>query len=150
MKTINVPFDKEEYDALVEMKGEMSWHELIYRSRWFVGILNRKSQTEFGKNWEIDPPIEIEKPCHLTGYCPYGQLVEAFPLHEEESKKALELGWTVVENGETYPDLNRYIREYGVSKKSCEVFGHECPAFYCAEPLGEDVDDGDVDAEEED
>lgn len=140
MKTINVPFEKEEHDALLEMKGEMTWREFINRSKWFVGILNRKPVTEFGKGWKMDPLIKIEKPCHGCGCCPYGQLVEAFPPHEEESKKALELGWTVEENGETYPDLNRYIKEYGVGEKSCQVFGHNCPAFYCAEPLSEDVE----------
>ena len=25
----------------------------------------------------------LEKPCHSCGFCPYGQLVEEFPLHPE-------------------------------------------------------------------
>ncbi|MDP3013105.1 MAG: hypothetical protein Q8M92_02600 [Candidatus Subteraquimicrobiales bacterium] len=48
----------------------------------------------------------IVKPCKLTGYCPYGPLVEEFPL--------------------------------GEGKEKCEVFHHHCPAFYHAEPLGEE------------
>lgn len=46
------------------------------------------------------------KPCHLAGYCPYGKLVEAFPLKKN-------------------------------SKYACKVFGHDCPVFYHAEPMGE-------------
>jgi len=29
MKTLNVPFDDEEYDALVKAKGSLSWHDFI-------------------------------------------------------------------------------------------------------------------------
>ena len=46
---------------------------------------------------------EIEKPCHSCGFCPYGQLVEEFPLHREKTSY------------------------------SCGVFGHECPVYYHAE-----------------
>jgi hypothetical protein len=49
----------------------------------------------------------LEKPCHKLEYCPYGQLVEEFPLQT-------------------------------VTKRSCKVFGHDCPVFYHAEPLAED------------
>ena len=45
------------------------------------------------------------KPCRCSGFCPYGQLVEEFPLTE--------------------------------TKRSCEVFGHDCPVFYHAEIFGE-------------
>ena len=51
----------------------------------------------------------VEKPCHRTGYCPYGQLVEEFPLHPEDQDK----------------------------KYSCKVFGHDCPVYYHAEFLKE-------------
>ena len=50
----------------------------------------------------------LKKPCLSCGCCPYGQLVEEFPVR----KKA-----------------NKY---------SCTVFGHDCPIFYHAEPLRED------------
>ncbi len=51
---------------------------------------------------------KVIKPCRICGFCPYGQLVEAFPL---KSKR---------------------------NKESCEIFGHECPAFYLAEPMCEE------------
>jgi hypothetical protein len=47
------------------------------------------------------------KPCWEIKYCPYGPLVEEFPLKET-------------------PD-----------DKSCRIFGHDCPVFYVAEPLTE-------------
>jgi hypothetical protein len=50
----------------------------------------------------------IVKPCKLSGYCPYGTLVEEFPLTE--------------------------------GKEKCEIFDHHCPAYYHAEPLGEEVE----------
>ena len=45
----------------------------------------------------------ITKPCKKCNYCPYGKLVEKFPLAKRESMM------------------------------SCEIFGHECPAFFLAE-----------------
>ena len=51
---------------------------------------------------------EIEKPCYKCGYCPYGQLVEEFPLHEDD------LGL------------------------SCKVFEHNCPVYYYGEFIKED------------
>ena len=53
-------------------------------------------------------PKEITKPCHTYGMCPYGQLVEEFPLAEKRT-------------------------EY-----SCKVFGHDCPAYYHAEWITEE------------
>lgn len=47
------------------------------------------------------------KPCWEIKYCPYGPLVEEFPLKEERDEK------------------------------SCRIFGHDCPVFYVAEPLTE-------------
>lgn len=48
------------------------------------------------------------KPCKFCGFCPYGQMVEMFPLDVDS----------------TY--------------RSCEVFGHDCPVYYHAEPFAED------------
>jgi hypothetical protein len=47
------------------------------------------------------------KPCWELKYCPYGPVVEKFPL----------------------PETDTY--------KSCRIFGHECPVFFVAEPLTE-------------
>ena len=44
-----------------------------------------------------------EFPCKELGYCPYGPLVEKFP-----------------------------VDEVGGGEKSCPVYGHNCPVFYTA------------------
>lgn len=59
---------------------------------------------------------DIIKPCKSCGYCPYGSLVEEYPLHNP------------------------------LNKMSCEIFGHDCPAFYQAELFAEDSN---ITAEEE-
>lgn len=58
----------------------------------------------------------VVKPCKFTGYCPYGSLVEEFPLED--------------------------------GKERCEIFGHHCPAFYHAEPLGEEGEPTEEDIKE--
>ena len=45
-----------------------------------------------------------EKPCIKLEYCPYGPLVENFPLAATGEMK-------------------------------CEIFGHDCPAYYVAEKV---------------
>jgi hypothetical protein len=47
------------------------------------------------------------KPCWELKYCPYGPLVETFPLRPEREER------------------------------SCRIFGHDCPVFSVAEPLTE-------------
>jgi len=64
------------------------------------------------KNWLNTKQVilkKVIKPCRLCGFCPYGQLVEEFPVKIE------------------------------TDKISCEVFGHDCPAFYHSEPFTEAI-----------
>jgi len=56
------------------------------------------------KIWKAD---KIKKPRHKLGFCPYGKLIEEFPLKEK-------------------------CDEY-----SCETFGHDCPVYYHAEGICE-------------
>ena len=53
---------------------------------------------------------DAEKPCHVLKYCPYGPLVEEYPLREKRDPKY-----------------------------SCTVFGHDCPVFYQKEGFCEEV-----------
>ena len=110
MPSINIPLTDEELTELKKFKkkGE-NWKEFIQSSLWFKGCTIREPHTEFGEKWKVDPPFKIEKPCHTAGYCPFGQLVEAFTLKLERDEV------------------------------SCTVFGHDCPAFYCSEPFSENV-----------
>lgn len=60
-------------------------------------------------NWEKRAKA-VCKPCWEIKYCPYGPLVEDFPL----------------------TDIS--------DEKSCRIFGHHCPVFYVAEPFTETKD----------
>jgi hypothetical protein len=50
----------------------------------------------------------IQKPCWTLKYCPYGPLVEEFPLLEQ------------------------------ANDQSCKVFGHQCPVFTVVENISEE------------
>jgi hypothetical protein len=63
--------------------------EFLKRSKWKKGV------------------AAVCKPCWELKYCPYGPLVEDFPLQETRDSR------------------------------SCRIFGHQCPVFYVAEPLTE-------------
>lgn len=63
---------------------------------------------EWGKKVNWDKRVKaVCKPCWEIKYCPYGPLVEDFPLKEERDDQ------------------------------SCRIFGHDCPVFHVAEPFTE-------------
>jgi len=72
-------------------------------SKW----LNNKTQIHFPDK-KSNFGKEVKKPCHSCWLCPYGQLVEAFPISEKRTET------------------------------SCKIFGHDCPVYYMAEPFVED------------
>lgn len=64
--------------------------------------------SQWGKKINWNQRVKaICKPCWELKYCPYGPLVEEFPLQSERNDK------------------------------SCRIFGHDCPVFHIAEPLTE-------------
>ena len=78
----------------------MNFEEVLSRT-----IINRgdpwpvvKEKTEKLRKW-------IGKPCIQLGYCPYGSLVETFPLTGESDEL------------------------------SCSTFGHACPVLKVSEPF---------------
>jgi hypothetical protein len=102
-----------------------------------------------------------EKPCIELGYCPYGPLVEDFPLpsisrceaieHNEYLKKRLKQGdfdngtlmtremaeKNIAEfNENDYPEESD-SDEWGV----CGVFGHYCPVMFVSEPFIDEDDE---------
>jgi hypothetical protein len=105
----------------------------------------------------------ICKPCWELKYCPYGPLVEDFPLppltqpeidqwnsdlrHQLESGKNLDgspldgeelrriKDKLLSRESSTYPDELPKV----IADASCRVFGHMCPVFFVAEPLTETV-----------
>lgn len=101
------------------------------------------------------------KPCWELKYCPYGSLVEDFPLFPPTkneaiawnayAKKCLETG--KLGNGDKLDIIRKKyfkkelaefnLRDYPenipkiLSEASCRVFGHICPTFTVAEPFTE-------------
>jgi hypothetical protein len=73
----------------------MSKEELVPIQKWAKMI-----------NWE-NRVKAVCKPCWEIKYCPYGILVESFPLSSENTEK------------------------------SCRIYGHDCPVFHVAEPFTE-------------
>lgn len=63
-------------------------------------------------------PGEIEKPCISLMWCPYGPLVEQFPLDDGSLHDNGTFGFTAI-----------------AEPAGCAVFGHDCPVYYVAEPL---------------
>jgi len=98
------------------------------------------------------------KPCWELKYCPYGPLVEDFPLpritrndaivHNDFLKKQLE---TDAYDAERKRAFSAEVKRFNASKfpdqipeeeqlMSCHIFGHLCPVFFMAEPFTETAD----------
>ena len=91
----------------------------------------------------------IEKPYSFLDYCPYGALVEEFPLYTLELKYAKDHGYysklvsgkgwieCKMEDPNASPGINKVITEMKEriieDPYSCEIFRHDCPAHYLAE-----------------
>ncbi len=75
---------------------------------WFDAVLERDEYDEMKFSDETKPE-KVIKPCHKTGFCAYGQVVEEFPLKSKNDDK------------------------------SCEIFGHDCPVFRMAESISEGI-----------
>lgn len=114
-------------------------------------------KVKFKKEWEKRTK-HVCKPCWELKYCPYGPLVEDFPLlgptrkgaieHNEFLKKQLEKG---VYKGWRKKVFEKEVKNFKPEKypvkhsqeeieKSCTVFGHVCPVFFVNEPLTETLE----------
>jgi len=60
-----------------------------------------------------------KKPCHRLGWCPYGKLVEEYPIREQ------------------------------ISDYTCKVFHHDCPIYYQVEYTSEEYGQDDYEKEVE-
>ncbi|MGA3291510.1 MAG: hypothetical protein ABSD42_14875 [Candidatus Bathyarchaeia archaeon] len=65
--------------------------------------------------------ISLKSPCKVLKYCPYGYLVEQFPL------------------GDMLGDNSTFKKNKNA--KACFIFGHDCPCWYVAESI-ESYNDG--------
>ena len=124
------------------------------------------SDEEVVSNWKVR--VEgLDKPCWHLGYCPYGSLVEDFPvlpmtaLEEREHMAELE---TMLKNGllldgtpldaerrelfskwltNADPEQQPEIIPSFLVTANCKVFGHLCPVYFVAEGDAECADQGD-------
>jgi hypothetical protein len=127
-----------------------------------LGYNKNTSDKELIKDWKKRTK-EICKPCWELQYCPYGPIVEDFPLisvtrdesieHIEYLKicrKTGKLGsgedidntrrklfeeWIASFNPNDYPEKIPTILE----EAACRFFGHLCPVFFVAEPYTETI-----------
>jgi len=64
--------------------------------------------------WKKEFPKLIDKPCASLLWCPYGSLIDELPLDYFDTPHAS-----------------------GDDGASCQVLGHDCPAFHVAEPYSD-------------
>ncbi|HUI23829.1 MAG TPA: HNH endonuclease signature motif containing protein, partial [Nitrososphaerales archaeon] len=117
-------------------------------------LRNSKAFTKFQKEWK-ERTKHVCKPCWELKYCPYGPLVEDFPLPPIERKEAIEHNEFLKKQlaKGAYDEARREFFEHEVGKfkasnypvkisqterdMACKIFGHYCPVFFVNEPLTE-------------
>lgn len=97
----------------MDMKEQDAAMPLHPALKMFSGFSPDTPDDEVRDYWKNGFPSEIEKPCGVLLWCPYGPLVEDFPLHGLGDER-----WTPLTESD-----------------SCAVFGHDCPAYYVSEPF---------------
>jgi hypothetical protein len=138
----------------------MKLHSAI---RKLLGLPRRVPDDAVLKVWR-QRTREVCKPCWELKYCPYGPLVEDFPLppptlaeteiHNDYLRKCLETGRLADGSKLDGPHrrfFEQQLREFRksdypekipqvIADASCKVFGHLCPVYFTAEPLTETKD----------
>ena len=131
--------------------------------RDFLGVPKKESDDEVRK--ELRRRLRNScKPCWELRYCPYGPLVEDFPLpastldeakeHQKYLKRILAAG--KYDDGRRIPaDKRRFltsmVADFDESEcvdkndpvelqMACRIFGHFCPVYFVAEPATETAD----------
>jgi len=98
------------------------------------------------------------KPCWELKYCPYGPLVEFFPLPTDDItitkvRRSYKSWIDAIKEGQLKthkkiyeaiekilclePDRWRWINQFRTEELQCSIFGHICPVFLSAEPITE-------------
>lgn len=121
-----------------------------------LGYSDEVSDNEIIKDWKRRTSF-LCKPCWELKYCPYGPLVEDFPLirltkdlvirHKEYLEKCIKTGR--VQNGSPLTEKQKkafpkdiasiVLDDYPdsipdcIQEANCKNFGHMCPVFFCAE-----------------
>jgi len=132
-------------------------HESI---RKILGYDSTVTEKEIIKDWK-KRTTDLCKPCWELKYCPYGPIVEDFPLippirkemedHNEYLRKCLETN--ILGNGSVLDSKRKKLFKEDIKSfnpndypeiipkifndVSCRVYGHICPVFFSGEPLTE-------------
>ena len=111
-------------------------------------------ELKFKKEWEKRTK-HVCKPCWELKYCPYGPLVESFPLLSPVRQEAIEHNNFLIKQLKkgAYKDkkkvmFKKEVQEFNPNdypikhsksdlEKECSVFGHLCPVFFVNEPFTE-------------
>ncbi len=156
-KQISIPDILKRYTHSYYHLNKHNMHPSIKES---LGYESDDNEKDILADWK-KRTRELCKPCWELHYCPYGPVVEDFPLlpvdresmceHNEYLAKCLETGklangkkldkkrrkW-FTEQVNTF-DPNDYPEKLPkiAVEASCRIFGHLCPAFFVSEPLTE-------------
>ncbi len=119
-----------------------------------LGFSSNTSDKVIKKEWELRVK-NVCKPCWELKYCPYGPLVEQFPLLPPTRKNAIEHNQFLKEQlkNNKYKGkkkiyfekevINFNPKDYSnkhdklILEQSCMIFGHLCPIFFVNEPFTE-------------
>jgi hypothetical protein len=101
------------------------------------------------KKLKRHPEGSVCKPCWELKYCPYGQLVEFFPLlggdstaadREATHRRALKMLKTVKTDADAYQAIQFFLysdpanwdamADFEPEEISCRIWGHTCPVFF--------------------
>ena len=142
----------------VEFVHLVGAHQVAQPSRGYWGILCRLIERYSDKivarprkrRKPKRPKGAVCKPCWELRYCPYGPLVEHFPLlggrftkkvQREAHKAAIAELRTVRTSADaldacdrvlfTDPATWKFIQGYDPEEVSCRIWGHVCPVFFC-------------------
>ena len=121
-----------------------------------IGVDPRTSDAAAAKHWKAVTK-HVCKPCWELKYCPYGPLVEQFPLprltraeaisHNEFLKEQLAQG-KYDKSPKRKAQFLKEVKQFRPSKypernsseekmMECNIFGHFCPVFLVNEPFNE-------------
>jgi len=112
--------------------------------------MRRSSSLKLSKKKESFPHGSVCKPCWELKYCPYGPLVELFPLYDAtcdlDDRKVLyqealaevmrpleseEAAWlAIMRLMYLNPDNWEYISNFEPEVVTCNEWGHACPVFF--------------------
>lgn len=119
-----------------------------------LGFSSKTSDKFVRKEWSKRVK-NVCKPCWELKYCPYGPLVEDFPLLGPIRSEAIEHNTFLQEQlkkkaytSEKKTMFEKQVREFDPNdypvkhpkedlEKACSVFGHLCPVFFVNEPFTE-------------